>query len=71
MWVTRTSDMDLEGDKMLEFLMGIFNLIGSAMPLTILCFMVVFIMKGRKVKKNTIVSYIVVAVLMFFLLLRT
>lgn len=53
------------------FIMSIFNLIGSAMPLTILCFMIVFIAKGRKVKKQTIVSYAIVAVIMFLILLRT
>ena len=53
------------------FIMSIFNLIGSAMPLTILCFMLVFIAKGRKVKKQTIVSYAIVAVIMFLILLRT
>ena len=56
---------------MLDMLMKFFNLIGSAMPLTILCFMLVFIYKGRKVKKSTIVSYVIIAILMFFILLRT
>ena len=49
----------------------IFHLIGSAMPLAILCYVLVFIMKGKKVKRETLISYIVVAVLMFGILLRT
>ena len=49
----------------------ILHLIGSAMPLAILCYIIVFIAKGRKVKNSTVVSYIVVAVLMFLILLRT
>ena len=54
-----------------QVLWYILHLIGSAMPLTILCYILVFIMKGRKVKQSTLVSYIVVAVIMFFVLLRT
>ena len=53
---------------MLDFLISIFNYIGSAMPLCILCFMIVFIKNGKKIKKETIVSYVVVSVLMFFIL---
>lgn len=49
----------------------ILHLIGSAMPLAILCFMIVFIMFGRKIKKKTVISYIVVAAIMFIILLRT
>lgn len=54
-----------------EIIRKIFNLIGSAMPLAVLCYIIVFIVKGRKVKGSTVVSYIVVAVLMFLILLRT
>ena len=54
-----------------QVLWYILHLIGSAMPLAILCYILVFIMKGRKVKQSTLVSYIVVAVIMFFVLLRT
>jgi hypothetical protein len=49
----------------------ILHYIGSAMPLAVLCFMIVFILKGHKIKNKTVVSYIVVAILMFFILLRT
>lgn len=54
-----------------EIIWYILHLIGSAMPLAILCFMIVFIAKGHKIKWKTIVSYTVVAVIMFFILLRT
>lgn len=53
------------------FLLNIIHLIGSAVPLTILCFMIVFIMKGKKVKTSTVGQYIVIAVIMFVILLRT
>lgn len=56
---------------MLNILIMIFNLIGSAMPLIILCYMLVFITKGRKVRQKTIWSYLTVAIIMFGILLRT
>lgn len=49
----------------------VLHLIGSAMPLAVLCFIIVFVAMGRKIKGSTVVSYIVVAVLMFLILLRT
>lgn len=49
----------------------VLHYIGSAMPLAILCFMIVFILKGYKVKTKTVTSYIVIAVFMFFILWRT
>lgn len=58
-------------EDIIEIVWTILNYIGSAMPLAVLCYMIVFIAKGRKIKKETIVSYIVVAVLMFIILLRT
>lgn len=54
-----------------EIIWYILHLIGSAMPLAILCFMIVFIAKGHKIKWKMIASYTVVAVIMFFILLRT
>lgn len=54
-----------------EVIWYVLHLIGSAMPLAVLCFMIVFILKGHKVKWKTVISYIVVAVIMFFILLRT
>lgn len=56
---------------MVDFVWTILHYIGSATPLAILCFMLAFISKGAKIKKKTVGSYIVVAVLMFFILLRT
>ena len=53
------------------FLLDIFDYIGSAMPLAILCFMIVFIFRGKKIKGTTIVSYCVMATIMFLILLRT
>ena len=63
--------MKMDKEAILELIWTIFNYIGSAMPLTVLCYMIVFIFFGKKIKKETIVSYIVVAVLMFIILLRT
>ena len=57
--------------SLMDVIWYIFHLIGSAMPLAILCYVLVFIMKGKKVKQETLISYIVVAVLMFGILLRT
>lgn len=54
-----------------SLLLQIVHWFGSAVPLTILCFMIVFIARGKKVKANTVISYIVVAVIMFIILLRT
>lgn len=50
---------------------SILHLIGSAMPLAILCYMLAFISDGKKIRKKTIGSYVVVAVIMFVILLRT
>lgn len=49
----------------------ILNYIGSATPLAILCYMLAFISKGAKIRKKTIGAYVVVAVIMFVILLRT
>lgn len=49
----------------------VLHYIGSATPLAILCYMLAFISKGKKIKMKTVGSYVVVAVLMFFILLRT
>ena len=57
--------------SLMDVIWYIFHLIGSAMPLAILCYVLVFIMKGKKVKQETLISSIVVAVLMFGILLRT
>ena len=55
----------------MEIISIIFNYIGSAMPLIILDYMIVFIIKGKKIKSNTVASYVVIAVIMFLILLRT
>lgn len=54
-----------------EVIWYILHLIGSATPLAILCYMIVFISKGKKIKGKTVTSYIIVAVIMFIILLRT
>lgn len=61
----------MDSETLIEYAWAVFNYIGSAMPLTVLCYMIVFILFGKKIKKETIVSYLVVAVLMFLILLRT
>lgn len=58
-------------EQIKEILITILHLIGSATPLTILCYMIVFILRGKKVRKKTVMSYLVVAVLMFLILFRT
>lgn len=47
----------------------LFNYVGSSVPLIILCYMIVFILHGKKVKWKTVISYVVVAVIMFMILL--
>lgn len=54
-----------------QIVWNLLHLIGSAFPLTVLCYMVVFILKGKKIKQKTVISYVIVAVLMFLILLRT
>lgn len=54
-----------------EIVWMVLHYIGSATPLAILCFMLAFISGGKKVKMKTVGSYIVVAVIMFVILLRT
>lgn len=54
-----------------DALIMIANYIGSAMPLAILCYMIVFIKNGVKIKSKTVISYVIVAVFMFIILLRT
>lgn len=49
----------------------VLHLIGSAMPLAILCYMLAFIMGGKKIRKKTIGAYVIVALIMFVILLRT
>lgn len=61
----------MDSQAIIDAVWAVFNYIGSAMPLTVLCYMIVFILFGKKIKKETIVSYIVVGVLMFIILLRT
>lgn len=56
---------------MKEFIWNVLHLIGSAFPLTILCYMIVLIAKGKKIHKKTVISYVIIAVIMFFILLRT
>lgn len=54
-----------------QALLYLLHLIGSAAPLAILCYMLVFLAKGKKVKVKTVVSYLVVGTIMLFILLRT
>lgn len=61
----------MNSEKVVEVVWTILNYIGSATPLAILCFMLAFISGGKKIKMKTVGSYIVVAVLMFIILLRT
>lgn len=51
--------------------MYVLNLIGSALPIIVLSFMIVFIIKNKKLDKKVLASYVLIAVLMFFILLRT
>lgn len=54
-----------------DYIWHVLNLIGSAMPLCILCFMLVFIMRGIKIRKKTVISYVIISVILFIILLRT
>lgn len=56
---------------MVHTVLQVLHWIGSAVPLAILCLMIALIKGGKKVKWKTVGSYIVVAFIMFFILLRT
>lgn len=58
-------------EQIIDAIWMVLHYIGSATPLAILCFMLAFISGGKKVRMKTVGSYIVVAVIMFFVLLRT
>lgn len=57
--------------EIVDTIWTVLHYIGSATPLAILCFMLAFISGGKKVKMKTVGSYVVVAVIMFVILLRT
>ena len=58
-------------DNVLSFIWQILHYIGSAAPLAILCYMLSFISNGKKIKGKTVISYAVVAVIMFIIMWRT
>lgn len=58
-------------EQLIDMVWTALHYVGSATPLAILCFMLAFISGGKKVKMKTVGSYIVVAVIMFVILLRT
>lgn len=47
------------------------NVIGSVVPLTILCMMIVMVKNSKHREKGRLLSYTVVAIIMFILLLRS
>lgn len=55
---------------MAKIALTVFNLIGNALPLAILCYIIVFLIGGKKIKIQTLISYVVVAVVCFIILLR-
>lgn len=61
----------MTNEEIIAFIWTILHYIGSATPLAILCYMLAFISGGKKIKMKTVGSYIVVAVIMFVILLRT
>ena len=54
-----------------QVILNIAHLIGSAFPLAVLCFMIALIKEKGKVEDKSIISYCIVALMMFILLLRT
>lgn len=56
---------------LMSIIIQVMHYIGSAMPLAILCYMIVFMLKGNKIKTKTINSYVIVSILLFFILWRT
>ena len=58
-------------DDLIKIIQQVMHYIGSAMPLTILCYMIVFILKGNKIKDKTINSYAIISILLFLILWRT
>lgn len=60
-----------EPNVVVDAIWMVLHYIGSAAPLAVLCFMLALISKGKKIKKKTVGSYVVVAIIMFVILLRT
>ena len=61
----------MDSQQIVDLVWQVLHYIGSATPLAILCYMLAFITKGKKIKKKTVGSYVVVAIIMFVILLRT
>jgi hypothetical protein len=55
----------------MDWLMSVITYIGSALPLTILCLCLSVIIVNKKVSKKMLTSFIIIAVIMFFILLRS
>lgn len=55
----------------MSILLKIWDWIGSALPLAVLCYIIVFLFRGKKIKVNTLISYMLISVIMFLILLRT
>ena len=58
-------------NELILIIQQVLHYIGSAMPLTILCYMIVFIMKGNKIKDKTVNSYAIISIILFLILWRT
>ena len=56
---------------MADILVIIFNLIGSALPLCILCICLAMIIQNRNTTKKSLASFSIISVIMFLILLRT
>lgn len=54
--------------KVLEY---IFNCIGSALPLCILCLCLATILNNKTMSKKSLASFAIISVIMFIILLRT
>ena len=55
----------------LEVVVRLLDLIGSAVPLAILCFILATLLRSRKVDSKLLITYLFIAVLLFIVLLRT
>lgn len=59
------------GKLMGDIILFIFNCIGSALPLGILCLCLANVISNKTLSSKALIGYIIICIIMFFILLRT
>lgn len=54
-----------------DVILFIFNCIGSALPLGILCLCLANVISNKTLSSKALIGYIIICIIMFFILLRT